>query len=361
MNVVFIASLKSYTTSVSLINAFRHLGHEVRVLSDVSSIYVEDTVIVAGDFSIAEYIVCNNLEPDLVFFCEGGSMKLFPRGLGELRCLSAWYAIDSHMDLAKHLQIAQLFDVTFTAQKEYVSKFLEKGIQQCYWLPLAFDSFFVPVKDVEKVYDISYVGTMDFRFHKEREPLIKSLQAAFPKSFFGRAKANKMYEIYAQSQLVFNRSINNDLNMRFFEAIGSGAVLLTNKLYKNGLEDIFQEGVHYIIYEKDSVVEVAKHFLEKGVDRSEENIAYVKQNHLYLNRAGEIQAVTWKSKKVAKSGDEAHYLKIYMLLESYNAVMGSLVRILGVISQGSAKKKLLFLPLLFVASVTEKLLKIINR
>ncbi len=44
------------------------------------------------------------------------------------------------MDLQKHLHIANFFDVSFLAQKEYIRHFIQKGLINTFWLPLAYDS-----------------------------------------------------------------------------------------------------------------------------------------------------------------------------------------------------------------------------
>ena len=47
---------------------------------------------------------------------------------------------------------------------------------------------------------------------------------------------------------VFNRSIKNDVNMRVFEALASGSLLVTNDLSENGQAELFRDGVHLATY-----------------------------------------------------------------------------------------------------------------
>ena len=47
--------------------------------------------------------------------------------------------------------------------------------------------------------------------------------------FVGRAYFEEMAKIYSASRLVFNRSIKNDVNMRVFEAVACGSLLLDQR------------------------------------------------------------------------------------------------------------------------------------
>jgi hypothetical protein len=61
-----------------------------------------------------------------------------------------------------------------------------------------------------------------------------------------------MARIYSASRVVFNRSIKDDVNMRVFEAVACGSLLLSNDLTENGQAEFFQDGMHHVTY-RDSV------------------------------------------------------------------------------------------------------------
>ena len=65
-----------------------------------------------------------------------------------------------------------------------------------------------------------------------------------------------MARIYSAARMVFNRSIKNDLNMRVFEGLASGSLLLTNDLGENGQDELFRDGAHLAAYrEADDLVD----------------------------------------------------------------------------------------------------------
>jgi hypothetical protein len=77
-----------------------------------------------------------------------------------------------------------------------------------------------------------------------------------------------MGEIYSRSKIVFNKSINRDLNMRFFEGLASGALLVTDRI-GNGLADVAQEGVHYVGYDTaEEAIEKIGYYLTHEDERA---------------------------------------------------------------------------------------------
>ena len=66
--------------------------------------------------------------------------------------------------------------------------------------------------------------------------------------FIGNAYFEEMARVYSASRIVFNRSIKDDVNMRVFEALASGSLLLTNDLAANGQAELFHDGVHLATY-----------------------------------------------------------------------------------------------------------------
>lgn len=362
MNIIFIASLKSYTTAISLIKSFKNLGHTVTTLSDVKSDYIKVDEIVEQNFDINEYINTNVLSPDLVFFCEGGSMKLFPQGLEKLECKTAWYGIDTHMDLQKHLEIAKFFDMTFLAQQQYIKHFTKKGLTNTFWLPLAYDGTMAPKEKCERIYDIAYVGSTNKNMHPIRFELIEKLQKEFPNSYIGGASGQEMYSIYSQAKIVFNKSINNDINMRYFEALGNGAMLLTDKIVENGVEEIFTKDTHYLEYDNDSIVDIAKKYIESKNENSERLKEYIKQNHTYDIRAQRIIDTILTAQKLDKYITQIDYTKVYLMLENFVAFLESLKKIVNDdIIKNSIKRKLAFFPLYFILNLTMFVIKKLGR
>ena len=59
----------------------------------------------------------------------------------------------------------------------------------------------------------------------------------------------EMNLLFNQAKIVFNISRDCELNMRVFEALGSGSLLLTDRV--SGLTDLFEPGYHFGIYDSN--------------------------------------------------------------------------------------------------------------
>lgn len=297
--IAIVTSLTQTSTARYLVDAFRRAGHITFVISDYADHVVQ--VCGRGAVDIAEVLDRHEVRPDLMLFVEGGSMQVFPLGLESLGCLTAWYGIDTHMDYEKHLRIARLFDVTFVAQQEYVAKLRADGIRQAFWLPLAFEPSLHPDPSPERIYDIAYVGSNNAAMHPVRHQLLALLATHFPNMWQGMATPQDMGRIYAQSRIVFNKSVNNDLNMRYFEAMGAGAVLVTDPIVGNGVDELFVRGSHFLEYRDEVSLLAQIHCL---LSQPEELTAigraareFVIGQHTYARRVRQLLDVTSQCQK----------------------------------------------------------------
>lgn len=302
MKLLIVASLSKIATANYFITAFREAGYELLVCSDIDAPGVNVRAI--GLIDVAGLLSRHRFEADAILFFEGGTMQLLPDTTGVKSCPTLWYAIDTHMDFEKHVRIGRLFDMTLVAQQQYVSPLTTRGLTQVRWLPLAFAPELLPDTPSERDIDIAYVGSADATMHPHRSALLHALRRRFPSNRFGRAAPEEMGRIYAAARVVFNRSVNNDLNMRFFEAMGAGAVLVTDRVVDNGVEILFEEGCHYLCYESEDdllrkvsgVLEDPDRLLAIGTAAQ----SLVLSRHTYAHRASDIAMHLAQVRVVAK-------------------------------------------------------------
>lgn len=341
MKILVVASLTPPATANYLIGALRDATHELFVCSDVASPLADQ--LVYGAVDVARICAQHGFTPDLMLFIEGGTMRLFPTGLERLSCLAAWYGIDTHMDYAKHLRIGRLFDVTFIAQKEFVERLRTDGLRQVYWLPLGFAPDLMPSSMPARTIDVAYVGSNNVDANPQRHLLLAALQREFPNTRFGPATPQEMGSIYASARIVFNRSVNNDVNMRFFEAAGAGAVLVTDPVVNNGVETLFDEGKHYVVYHDEaSLLKVVRDLLADPTRRAaigEAAREHVSGCHTYSHRAASLLKAAEQSIKLPAPRQEDYFAACLSL----NLLSGAL-RAVGramVFSSGGAYRKVM--------------------
>ncbi len=244
--------------------------------------------------------------PDLFLWIESGVP--FPiEGLGALPCAKACYLIDTHLELPNdrrvdaHLEWARRFDVVFLAQQAYVERFRAAGLN-AHWVPLGCDPDIHKEIRLPRVHPISFVGSLN---HQRRIDLIGKLQSRF-KVRTERCFLEEMSRVFSQSKIVFNNAVNNDLNMRVFEAMASGAFLLTDPAPGSGLEDFFQDGKHLAIYRSDdALLDVAERWLLD--DTAREQVAAVGQaetlaRHTYYQRMISMEEILFSSSARDEAG-----------------------------------------------------------
>jgi 2-polyprenyl-3-methyl-5-hydroxy-6-metoxy-1,4-benzoquinol methylase len=233
---------------------------------------------------------------DLYLNIDDGLAYHLPAGLRPC----AWWAIDTHLNFEWCREKAAGFDIVFAAQRDGAARLEAEGIAPASWLPLACDPELHRRHEVEKIHDIAFVGNI---FPGSLAELIERLRQRFRATFAGLAYFEAMARIYSAARLVFNRSIRNDVNMRVFEAVACGSLLLTNDLADNGQAELFRDGEHLATYrEADELLDKAAYYLEHEATR--ERIAAAGRaeavaRHTYRHR---MQAVLERVERVLSGG-----------------------------------------------------------
>lgn len=211
----------------------------------------------------------------------------WPLGLESLPCLTVAYLIDVHQDLLSRLQIAQFFDVVFIAQKDFVPSFQQMGHRNSHWLPLACDTEIHNVASKTRPYDVGFVGKLGMRGTRRHEILSSVLPKYRTNDYLKYYSPQDMALVYGQSKIVLNASTKGDVNMRVFEAMAAGALLITDRI-GNGLSELVEEGSQYIGYSTIAeAMEKIEYFLTQNAER--ERIAragqqIVLEHHTYDRR-----------------------------------------------------------------------------
>ena len=203
-------------------------------------------------------------QPDLYLWVETG-LGGFPPDLREHSLPKACYLIDTHIHFERHKEIAKQFDFVFLAQKAYVEPMKAGGCGNVFWLPLACDPEIHGRKDREEKYDVGFVGSVT-PAHARRKRLLDKIGQHFS-LHCDRKFMDEMAEVFSQSRIIFNEAINRDLNMRVFEALCSGSLLVTDSASGSGLEDFFHDKEQLVIFSEDNLVERIRYYLKHPEER----------------------------------------------------------------------------------------------
>lgn len=248
--------------------------------------------------------------PDLEEFLGGRAIDLllfvdppgpiWPRSMERICCPTVAYLIDVHQNFEVRAEYAAFFDFIFVAQKDYVGRLTDLGFDQVIWLPLACDPSIHTVAAEKRDIEVGFVGKLGPN-ESPRFKVLTEVLANFGTNEIDRfISPDVMGAIYGRSKIVFNKSINGDLNMRVFEAMASGALLVTDRI-DNGMEELFADGVHYVSYTTaGEAIAKIRYFLRHDKERvaiARNGHALVLQHHTYLHRWKALQLLVLEGPK----------------------------------------------------------------
>ncbi|MDP4195514.1 MAG: glycosyltransferase [Bacteroidota bacterium] len=247
-----------------------------------------------------EYLIAKTekqMQPDMFLWVESVN-GYFPQNLSKVNIPKACYFIDSHINLQRQLEWAKNFDFVFIAQIEYIDSFKKAGIENVYWLPLGCDLQIHSKKTDAKLFDVGFVGSLGAQ-QDRRYQLLSKIGSRFQLSY-KRCFWEEMSEHFAQSKIVFNNAILNDLNMRVFEAMSTGSFLLTDQAKNSGQEEMFVDGEDLGIYTDSDILDKVEYYLKNETIR--EKIAdhgrqIVHNAHTYKHRVDELVKVALYGQK----------------------------------------------------------------
>lgn len=270
--------------------------------------------------------------PDLFLFIEPG-INFFPRGLESLSCPTACYLIDVHSDLAVRERYAPFFDYIFLAQKDYVEHFKRLGYPNVYWLPLGCDPNIHGEIISDRVYDIGFVGNTMGPNHP-RGKLLRKISERYRTNDMERFYSKEeITTIYSRSKIVVNIPVKGDLNMRVFEAMAGGALLLTEAI-GNGQGDFFTDGINIAEYRDErELFEKIDYFLqhEDGRQRiAKAGQEQVLSTHTYQVRSTMVLDAIFNNTQVVLSARvrtmtaatrHLHYARVFTMLNQVDPVI----------------------------------------
>ena len=244
----------------------------------------------------------SSMHPDLYLWVESVNGH-FPRNLESVPVPKACYLIDSHLNLGWHVQWAKQFDHVFIAQREYIPAFRDAGCKHVHWLPLGADPDIHRRATEVKKNSIGFVGSLNT---ERRVRLLNALER-FHKVTYQRCFWTDMADFFAESKIVFNNAIKNDLNMRLFEVMSTGTFLLTDNAAGSGQDEMSLGCEDLVMNAGVTNVEVARYYLEHEEER--ERIAargrrLIHRAHTYAQRIDDLLHVAIGGKAATFSAQE---------------------------------------------------------
>jgi len=252
------------------------------------------------------------LRPDVVYVHDINLIP--PRMVRELR-RSTGIVVGEHASPLPPRSFVQSYDLLVSALPAIVERARQWGVD-AEWIPLGYDDRWVTrSRASERPIDAIFVGSFT-RLQPTTAPLLRAVGAAVPGlEIYGQADqrvleqaglaqyhrgpawGREMYELLGRSKIVVNRhgSIAGDsaVNMRMYEATGSGAALVTEQ--KSNLGELFEVGVEVAPYTSiDDAARVVSGLLADPVRldaMAAAGQARTLRDHTYARRAERLSEV----------------------------------------------------------------------
>jgi hypothetical protein len=194
-----------------------------------------------------------------------------PPGIERVAAPTAVFHIDTYVATARRVRWSRMYDYAFVFHPTFEQTFRHAGVPGARLLPHAAERDLFDRPETERPFDVGWVGRAGRSIYGTRDRILAALAARFAMNETGRSYTpEEMADVYCASKIVVNVSRDDyprDANMRCFEAMAAGALLITGaptELAQLG----FEENVHFVTYrDAEGVSGVVARWLDRSDER----------------------------------------------------------------------------------------------
>jgi tetratricopeptide (TPR) repeat protein len=278
-------------------DSLRKLGHDVFLAGPAEA---ADFKVGLEPVHVGDILDRCPFVPDFMLLTDSINLRTAFLGLEAVEIPKVFYGVDSPMNAFWQFHMANVFDLTFFDQNSSVKDFRAKyphRADRVDWLPLAADQNIYHRLNLEKLYDVSFVGSLNERVRPKRTWLLRELSRHFRLQVFDGSGTRtippgEVAKIYNQSRVVLNENLFPGLNLRAFEIMACGACLLTESS-DGSWKQFFNDWEHLVAFESENVIERLHVLLRDDQQRdyiADAGLAQVLANHTIEHRAGQLVA-----------------------------------------------------------------------
>jgi glycosyl transferase family 1 len=273
-----------------------------------------------------------------------------PRDLHHSPLPTACLNIDTFSWMESRLRWAMLFDHVFVWQPRFVSAFQNAGHPSVFLLPHAVDVRLFNGMETDRCFDLGWVGHIGPSWYGRRNRIIPDLAARFRMNDFRRRYTREeTAQVYRQSRIVVNVTRDEfppEANMRCYEAMAGGALLITPK--PTELTELgFREGEHFIGWRNEAeIVDLVRGHLSDEATRRKIARAgqdLVLREHTFERRKETLRSILLKqgdqffapARRWPEEKVQLTYLEYYYRHQIFSALFQEFSR-LGKTNRGAA-------------------------
>lgn len=263
----------------------------------------------------------SGFKPDRVIYFDH-SEPLRVLGLDTLSIPTIVHLVDTHIHRSLHPFLAGCFDQVLLAMRGYGHLFgRTPWLPSARWFPL-WAPRLGAIPAAPRDIPVSFRGTFG-PTHPKRKGFFGDVAA----SVGGDFGSGPFFDVYNSSKIILNDCLNDDLNWRVFEALASGALLLTPRVSAETLE-LFPDGeclVTYAPHDAEDAVRKIQYYLEREDERlaiASQGFGRVRAEHLAYHRAPRlvevIESATVRSKAEKCFAAAITHLRIAVLFPLFH-------------------------------------------
>ena len=151
----------------------------------------------------------------------------------------------------------------------------------------------------ERKLDIAFVGSTSEGVYNRRRAVLRAIQSHFKGraniSLYAKVYLHKLAALYGNAKIVVNCAADKlrTINMRLFEGIGCGALVLTDLVPHQ--DRLFEDGKHYVVYDDiDDLIQKLDYYLthlDEAQAIASDGHRHLLAHHTYEIRARELCAI----------------------------------------------------------------------
>ena len=244
-------------------------------------------------------------KPDLILQLDS-PFHLYLQNLEKVVAKTAFFWTDVTIKLPILRHYASCFNHLFTVCETFVHILSKAGLN-AYYLPFAISPEVHRDYNLERTIDVGFVGNLSTIYNPKRAYYLKYLSSQVPIQVKTKIFENDMAKFYSQCKIIFNLSATPGINMRTFEALATGALLVQNASCTEA-NDYFINGRDFVVYKSvQHAVKFIKYYLAHPKERvriARQGQKKVMKHHLYQNRADQLIDIIKNKPPQRKSKDE---------------------------------------------------------
>jgi MoaA/NifB/PqqE/SkfB family radical SAM enzyme/tetratricopeptide (TPR) repeat protein len=217
-------------------------------------------------------------QPEAVVCLVDASWRSVPRNLAAFKCPKILLVADTHhlnnpiTDMVRYARSEPFDRIVLLYDRHHWEFFQAAGLRNLHWFPgLTFPHADTVVQAARRSGDrasrIAFVGQIGI-CHPRRIQLLTQMNSRQLPLAVEALPQRAALGFYGSSLVGFNASLNGDLNLRVFEILSTGAMLLTDTLTgPAGLAEILQPGRDFISYASPGeLIERARHAVNQPAE-----------------------------------------------------------------------------------------------